>query len=214
MIKVTNLAKIYKDKSSEQEVFSELSFSFNKSGSYSVVGPSGSGKTTFLNLLSGLDSFNSGSININGMELHKATAETKSNLRKKLFGFAYQFHYLLENLTVFENCLACCFGKDDGSIDEILKNLKINHIKDKFPSNISGGEKQRASIARALARKPKILILDEPTGNLDQLNSSIIQDFILNYACENKSLVIYATHDISFAERADKMLEISNKGLV
>ena len=157
MIKVTNLAKIYKDKSSEQEVFSKLSFNFNKSGSYSIVGPSGSGKTTFLNLLSGLDGFNSGSININGMELHKATAEAKSNLRKKLFGFAYQFHYLLENLTVFENCLACCFGKDNGSIDKILKDLKISHIKDKFPSNISGGENKELLLQEHYQESPRYL---------------------------------------------------------
>ena len=214
MIKVSKISKIYKDKSSEQVVFKNLSLNFDASTSYSIVGPSGSGKTTLLNLLSGLDSFDDGSINVNGTELYNAGAEAKSKLRKALFGFAYQFHYLLENLTVFENCLASCFGNDNGAIKKILKELEIVHIKDKFPSNISGGEKQRASIARALAAKPKILILDEPTGNLDQSNSLIIQDFILNYAKKNKSLVIYATHDISFAERADKMLKISDKGLV
>jgi len=214
MIKVNKISKIYRDKSSEQEVFKTLSANFDASTSYSIVGPSGSGKTTLLNLLSGLDNFDEGSINVNGVELYSAGAETKSKLRKALFGFAYQFHYLLENLTVFENCLASCFGNDNGAIEKILKELEIVHIKDKFPSNISGGEKQRASIARALAAKPKILILDEPTGNLDQSNSLIIQDFILSYAKKNKSLVIYATHDISFAERADKMLKISDEGLV
>ena len=214
MIKVSKISKVYKDKSSKQVVFKNLSLNFNASTSYSIVGPSGSGKTTLLNLLSGLDSFDDGSIIVNGTELYNAGPEAKSKLRKTLFGFAYQFHYLLENLTVIENCLASCFGNDNGSIKKILKELEIFHIKDKFPSNISGGEKQRASIARALAAKPKILILDEPTGNLDQSNSLIIQDFILNYAKKNKSLVIYATHDISFAERADKMLKISDKGLV
>ena len=214
MIKVNKISKIYRDKSSEQEVFKALSANFDTSTSYSIVGPSGSGKTTLLNLLSGLDNFDEGSINVNGIELFSAGAEVKSKLRKALFGFAYQFHYLLENLTVFENCLASCFGDDNGAIEKILKELEIVHIKDKFPSNISGGEKQRASIARALAAKPKILILDEPTGNLDQSNSLIIQDFILSYAKKNKSLVIYATHDISFAERADKMLKISDEGLV
>lgn len=214
MIKVKNISKIYKDKSSEQEIFSDLSIDFKASTSYSIVGPSGSGKTTFLNLISGLDAFDNGSITIKGAELSTADPEAKSKLRKGLFGFAYQFHYLLDNLTVFENCLASCFGKNNRSIQKILKDLEIAHIKDKFPSNISGGERQRASIARALAAKPKILILDEPTGNLDQANSSIIQDFILNYASKNRSLVIYATHDISFAKRADKMLKISDKGLV
>ena len=214
MIKVSKISKVYKDKSSEQKVFTGLSVDFKASTSYSIVGPSGSGKTTFLNLISGLDNFDEGSISVDGTELSDADPETKSMLRKGFFGFAYQFHYLLENLTVYENCIASCFGEDNGSIEKILKDLEIAHIKDKFPSNISGGEKQRASIARALAPKPKILILDEPTGNLDQTNSSIIQDFILNYASKNKSLVIYATHDIPFAKRADKMLKISDKGLV
>ncbi len=214
MIKVSNISKVYTDKSSEQVVFSDLSIDFKASTSYSIVGPSGSGKTTLLNLISGLDSFESGLIDVDGTELSAADPEAKSMLRKRLFGFAYQFHYLLDNLTVFENCLASCFGHDKGAIDKILKDLEIEHIKHKLPSNISGGERQRASIARALSTKPKILILDEPTGNLDQTNSSIIQDFILNYASKNKSLVIYATHDLPFAKRADKMLKIGDKGLV
>lgn len=214
MIKVKNISKTYRDKSSKHEVFTNLSINFDNSTSYSIVGPSGSGKTTFLNLISGLDAFDEGSIIVDGVELFQAKPEITSSLRKKLFGFAYQFHYLLDNLTVYENCLASCFGDDDGSIEKILEDLEIPHIRNKFPSNISGGEKQRASIARALAVKPKILILDEPTGNLDQSNSLIIQDFILNYASKNNSLVIYATHDMAFAKRADKMLEISIEGLV
>ena len=89
----------------------------------------------------------------------------------------------------------------------------LDHIRDKYPSKVSGGEKQRASIARALSKKPKILILDEPTGNLDQENSLIVQDFLLAYARKNKSLVIYATHDIEFAKRADKSLNIIEKSI-
>ena len=103
MIKVSKISKIYKDKSSEQVVFKNLSLNFDASTSYSIVGPSGSGKTTFLNLISGLDAFDNGSITIKGTELSTADPEAKSKLRKGLFGFAYQFHYLLDNLTVFEN---------------------------------------------------------------------------------------------------------------
>ena len=98
-------------------------------------------------------------------------------------------------------------------LDKILSRLGIQNLKDKFPSNISGGERQRASIARAICTNPNILILDEPTGNLDQENSLIVQNFILDYARQNKTLVIYATHDNEFAMKADKILNIQDRNV-
>ena len=214
MISIKNLHKSYTDSSAKQTVFENASYEFNSHGVYSVVGSSGSGKTTLLNLISGLDVFDKGSIEINGKNLDTLSIEAKSSLRKVDFGFGYQFHYLLENLTIHENCIAACHGQDNSHIASILNKLGIDHIKNKFPSKVSGGEKQRASIARALAKQPKILILDEPTGNLDQENSLIVQNFLLNYASENKSLVIYATHDIAFAKRADKSLNIVERSIL
>lgn len=214
MISIKNLHKSYTDSSAKQTVFENASYEFNSHGVYSVVGSSGSGKTTLLNLISGLDVFDKGSIEINGKNLDTLSIEAKSALRKVDFGFGYQFHYLLENLTIHENCIAACHGQDNSHIASILNKLGIDHIKNKFPSKVSGGEKQRASIARALANQPKILILDEPTGNLDQENSLIVQNFLLNYASENKSLVIYATHDIAFAKRADKSLNIVERSIL
>lgn len=209
MISLSKVSKFYES----QEVFSELSLTFNTSTTHSIVGSSGSGKTTLLNLISGLDSYNNGKVIVDGQILHTLSSDEKSMLRRKFFGFAYQFHYLLENLTIYENCIASNFGKHESSIDDILKKLSISELRDKYPSKISGGEKQRASIARAIASNPKILILDEPTGNLDQENSMVVQDFILDYAKENDSLVIYATHDLPFAERADKIFKIEDKNL-
>ena len=214
MISINKLSKSYKDNSGSQMVFKNLSYEFKSSGVYSILGSSGSGKTTLLNLISGLDSFESGTIEVFSQNLSKLSVEEKSALRKKYFGFGYQFHYLLENLSIYENCLAANFGVDNGNIDVTLKKLGIAEIKNKLPSKVSGGEKQRASIARAISKKPNILILDEPTGNLDQENSLIVQDFLLDYAKENDSLVIYATHDISFAKRAYKSLNIINGSLV
>ena len=214
MISINKLLKSYKDKSGSQKVFKNLSYEFESNGVYSILGSSGSGKTTLLNLISGLDSFQNGTIEVFNQNLSKLSVEEKSALRKKYFGFGYQFHYLLENLSIYENCLAANFGIDNGNIDVTLKKLGIAKIKNKLPSKVSGGEKQRASIARAISKKPNILILDEPTGNLDQENSLIVQDFLLDYAKENDSLVIYATHDISFAKRAYKSLNIINGSLV
>ena len=214
MISINKLSKSYKDKSGRQKVFKNLSYEFESNGVYSILGSSGSGKTTLLNLISGLDSFQNGTIEVFNQNLSKLSVEEKSALRKKYFGFGYQFHYLLENLSIYENCLAANFGVDNGNIDVTLKKLGIAKIKNKLPSKVSGGEKQRASIARAISKKPNILILDEPTGNLDQENSLIVQDFLLDYAKENDSLVIYATHDISFAKRAYKSLNIIKGSLV
>ena len=214
MISFKKLSKSYKDKSGSQKVFKNLSYEFESNGVYSILGSSGSGKTTLLNLISGLDSFQNGTIEVFNQNLNELSVEEKSALRKKYFGFGYQFHYLLENLSIYENCLAANFGIDNGNIDVTLKKLGIAKIKNKLPSKVSGGEKQRASIARAISKKPNILILDEPTGNLDQENSLIVQDFLLEYAKENDSLVIYATHDISFAKRAYKSLNIIKHSLV
>ena len=214
MITIKKLSKSYVDNSSNQKVFENLTYEFESKGVYSIVGSSGSGKTTLLNLISGLDNFESGSIQVFNQNLGKLSVEEKSALRQKYFGFGYQFHYLLENLSIYENCLAANFGEDNGNINQTLKQLGIEKIKNKFPSKISGGEKQRASIARALSKKPKVLILDEPTGNLDQENSLVVQDFLLDFAKENDSLVIYATHDVRFAKRADKSLNIIEHSIV
>ena len=210
MIKLENVSKNYGEGKLIHKVFEEMNFTFELNKSYSLVGPSGSGKTTFLNIISGLDDFNSGSIKVLDRELHDQNQNYKSKIRRDNFGFVYQFHYLLENLTIYENCLAGNFGEDSPEISKSLESLKILNLKHKYPSEISGGEQQRAAVARAISSSPKILLLDEPTGNLDRENSKNVQDFILEYAKNNDCLVLYATHDISFAERADTILKIIN----
>ena len=210
MIKLKNVSKSYGKDKLIHKVFEKMNFTFESNKSYSLVGPSGSGKTTFLNIISGLDDFNGGSIKILAQELYGQNQNYKSKIRRDNFGFVYQFHYLLENLTIYENCLVANFGEDSLGISKSLKSLNIFNIKDKYPSEISGGEQQRAAVARAISSSPKILLLDEPTGNLDKENSKNVQDFILEYAKNNDCLVLYATHDISFAERADTILKIIN----
>ena len=196
MISLEKVNKSYGSNELKQEVLNDLSFDFKKGTTYSIVGPSGSGKTTFLNILSGLDIFDSGSIKIENVELSHLNQDELSKLRKDNFSFAYQFHYLLENLTIYENCLAANLDAEEHEIDHILSRLGINNLKHKFPSHISGGERQRASLARALVKKPKILLLDEPTGNLDEKNSLIVQNLLLEYAKDNGCLMIYVTHDL------------------
>ena len=128
MISIKNLSKSYVDHSGHQKVFENVSYEFDDKGVYSIVGSSGSGKTTLLNLISGLDSFENGTIEVINQNLSILSVEERSALRKKYFGFGYQFHYLLENLSIYENCLAANFGVDTGNIDKTLKKLGIETV--------------------------------------------------------------------------------------
>ena len=132
MISIKNLSKSYDDHSGHQKVFENVSYEFGDKGAYSIVGSSGSGKTTLLNLISGLDSFDNGTIEVINQNLSILSVEERSALRKKYFGFGYQFHYLLENLSIYENCLAANFGIDTDNIDKTLKKLGIENIKNKI----------------------------------------------------------------------------------
>ena len=211
MITILKLNKTYSEAEKKIKVFNNFNYVFEGSKVYSVVGPSGSGKTTLLNLLCGLDKFENGSIKVNDSELRNLNETSLDQLRKKYFGFGFQFHYLLEGLTVKENCLAANFGKEINALDSLFEKLGIPAKADDYPRNLSGGEKQRAAIARAVCSKPPILLLDEPTGNLDQENSLQIQEFLLEHAKLNKSLLIFATHDEAFANKADHTLRITSE---
>ena len=213
MIEIDKVSKRYESGKTHQDVFHDLTFKFEETGVYSVVGPSGSGKTTLLNLISGLDKFNRGSLKIFGKEISSLNQEQLSRLRRNFFGFAYQYHHLLENLNIFDNCMVSMANPDKDAIKKILKNLHISDCANKYPSTLSGGEKQRSSIARALCKQPRILLLDEPTGNLDEKNSNIVQDFILDFAAKTRCLLIYVTHDNNFANKAKCVLEISNRNI-
>ena len=211
MITISKLNKAYFEAEKKTKVFNNFSYVFEGSRVYSVVGPSGSGKTTLLNLLCGLDKFENGSIKVNDSELKNLNETSLDQLRKKYFGFGFQFHYLLEGLTVKENCLAANFGEEINALDSLFEKLGIPDKADDYPRKLSGGEKQRAAIARAVCSKPPILLLDEPTGNLDKENSLQIQEFLIEHAKLNNSLLIFATHDEAFANKADYTLRITGE---
>ena len=205
-----NINKYFHIKDDLLNVLSDINIQVNETDRVAISGISGAGKSTLLHIMAGLDIPNSGNILFNNINLSTISKDELSKVRLNNFGFVYQFHYLLENLTIYENCLAANFGEDSPEISKSLESLNILNLKHKYPSEISGGEQQRAAVARAISSSPKILLLDEPTGNLDRENSKNVQDFILEYAKNNDCLVLYATHDISFAERADTILKIIN----
>ena len=210
MIKLESVSKNYGEGKLIHKVFEEMNFTFESNKSYSLVGPSGSGKTTFLNIISGLDDFNSGSIKVSDHELHDQNQNYKSKIRRDNFGFVYQFHYLLENLTIYENCLAANFGEDSPEISKSLESLNILNLKHKYPSEISGGEQQRAAVARAMINKPTILLADEPTGNLDSRKE---EEIIGLFKKINKDLgitIVLVTHNHKFSKLADKCFTLKD----
>ena len=177
---------------------------------------SGAGKSSFLHILAGLDKPTSGNIFFNKMNLAKLNNISLSNIRLDNFGFVYQFHHLLDDLTIEENIYMPAYLNN--SLDkskkykakEIMKTLNIYDRKNHLPWKLSGGEKQRAAIGRALINDPKFLFLDEPTGNLDNRNSEIIQDLIIELSNKHSIALIAATHDNKFVDSFEKVYQLVN----
>ena len=184
----------------------------------SIMGASGSGKTTLLNILGGLDTLTSGEYILDGVNVTKYKEKKWTILRRQLFGYVFQSFYLIPTLSVFENVeLPLLFSKkkiSDEYVDSVLTAVGIIHRKEHLPSQLSGGEMQRTAIARALVQKPKILIIDEPTGNLDSKNANTIFQLFEELNQKNKITIVCATHDIELAKRSSRILKIKDGSLV
>ncbi len=215
MIKVKNLSKSFNN----QLVLDNISIKIKKGDFISIVGPSGAGKTTFLNILGTIDEYDKNpktSILFNNIDITNLDDDKLSSFRNKEIGFIFQFHQLLPELTAQENILLpSMIGKR--SEKESLENLKklssileINHILNKKPEFISGGEKQRVAVARALINSPSILLADEPTGNLDSKNAEKIQKLFKKINKELNVTIVLVTHNKAFSKIADKCLVLSD----
>ena len=215
MIKVKNLSKSFNN----QLVLDNISIEIKKGDFISIVGPSGAGKTTFLNILGTIDEYDKNpktSILFNNIDITNLDDDKLSSFRNKEIGFIFQFHQLLPELTAQENILLpSMIGKR--SEKESLENLKklssileINHILNKKPEFISGGEKQRVAVARALINSPSILLADEPTGNLDSKNAEKIQKLFRKINKELNVTIVLVTHNKAFSKIADKCLVLSD----
>ena len=184
------------------------------------MGSSGSGKTTLLQVMGGLDTATSGSIEINGESIDKANENQKSDIRNRFLGFIYQFHHLLHEFTAQENVAMPLLirGKEkESSMIEsasILDRVGLSKRLDHRPSEMSGGERQRAAVARALITKPSLILADEPTGNLDRGNGNQVMDLMLNIQKEIQSSIVIVTHDLSIAKTADRILELRDGLLI
>ena len=214
IVQVSNLTKTF-DNFKKIKVLKKISYKFKKGKIYSLMGPSGSGKSTLLNLLSLIDRPNSGSILINNKQIHFNDTQKNDILRANKIGIIYQQDNLLPDFTALENIyLASLAAKNDKKIaisraKVLLKKVGLLNRMDHYPSQLSGGEKQRVSIARALINDPQIILADEPTGSLDIDTAKVVFD-ILKKQINSNRLIIFATHNRFFANKSDCLLEIVN----
>lgn len=205
---------VRKDYTSSSIVFTALkdvSFSIEE-GSFTVIlGPSGAGKTTLLNLLGGMDSLTSGSLMVDNLELSGLNNKQLTLYRRNDVGFVFQFYNLMPNLTALENVeLAIEVSKKPLNPRSVLKEVGLDGKMDNFPSQLSGGQQQRVSIARAIAKNPKILLCDEPTGALDYETGKAILKLLHQRCKENHITVIIVTHNAAIKEMADQIINIKN----
>ena len=211
-----NLSKSFVINNETLHVLIDINLEIEESEKIAISGKSGAGKSTLLHIMAGLDKPTNGSVSYNGKDLSRISLNKLSKIRLLNFGFVYQFHYLLEDLTIEENIsipamLNGTYNNDmKNQIHEIMHNLNIIDRKDHLPWKLSGGEKQRAAIARALTNKPKFLFLDEPTGNLDRDNARIIQDLIIDISNNYGVALITATHDNEFIKAFSKVHVLSD----
>ena len=206
---VSDLVKEYGASDNKVMANDRLSFEIEEGEFVVILGPSGAGKSTLLNILGGMDSATSGSVNVFGKEIVGLDEKDLTEYRRQDIGFVFQFYNLIPNLSVLENVeLANQIVKKSKDALEILKLVGLENRVNNFPSQISGGEQQRVAIARAIAKNPKILLCDEPTGALDYKTGKNILKILKEYCKNEKKTVIVITHNSSIAQIADKVIEI------
>ena len=189
----------------------KTNFSIEKGELVVIVGPSGAGKTTALNILGGMDTATSGAVKIDGKDISNLKPKELTKYRRDDIGFVFQFYNLVQNLTTLENVeLATQICKDSLDPKTILKKVGLEERMKNFPSQLSGGEQQRVAIARAIAKNPKILLCDEPTGALDYNTGKQILQLLQDTARKEKMTVIIITHNAALAPMADKVISFKN----
>lgn len=210
-IQFKNVKKKYKMGEVEIEALSGVDFSINKGEFVVVAGASGAGKSTILNILGGMDTVSSGQVIVDNNEISKYSQKELITYRRYDIGFVFQFYNLVQNLTARENVeLAIQISKNPLDIDKVLDSVGLANRKNNFPSQLSGGEQQRVAIARAIAKNPKLLLCDEPTGALDYNTGKAILK-LLQDTCRKKGVtVIIITHNLALTPMGDKVIEVRN----
>ncbi len=210
-IELRDVVKTYKMGEVQIKAVDNISFPIEKGEFVVVVGPSGAGKTTVLNILGGMDKPTSGTITVDGVDISKFSEKDLTKYRRDDVGFVFQFYNLVQNLTAYENVeLASQICQNPIDAEQVLGEVGLSNRLDNFPAQLSGGEQQRVSIARALAKNPKLLLCDEPTGALDYITGKSILKLLQDTCREKGMTVIVITHNSALTPMADKIIKIKN----
>lgn len=210
-ITFNNVKKTYKVGDVEINASDGVDFEVNKGEFVVIVGPSGAGKTTILNLLGGMDKATSGQILVDGQDVAKYSERQLTQYRRDDIGFVFQFYNLVQNLTALENVeLATQISKNPLDVRMVLERVGLNKRLDNFPAQLSGGEQQRVAIARAIAKNPKLLLCDEPTGALDYQTGKAILGLLREMCDKYTMTVIVITHNSALAPMADRIIHLKN----
>lgn len=215
MIKVSNLEKIYRTDEIETVALNNVSFEIKEGEFVAMMGPSGCGKSTLLNIIGMLDDMDKGSYLFNGVEISHFNERKRADLRKHNIGFVFQSFNLIDELTVFENVelplmyTGVAAAERKRIVDEVLDKIQIAHRRNHYPQQLSGGQQQRVAVARAVVNNPKLILADEPTGNLDSRNGNEVMQLLtdLNEKGTTIVMVTHSEHDARFTHRIINMLD-------
>ena len=218
VLKIDNLKKIYKDNISGESltILDGLSMEVPEGSKNIIIGESGSGKSTLLNIIVALDSITEGSVKVGEFDLSKMNETSLEKFRSKFLGLIFQFHYLLKDFTALENVFLPAYMTGTSKKDamekakSLLVDVGLEHRMNHIPAKLSGGERQRVAVARSLINDPKLILADEPTGNLDPVNAQIISELLFSVVEKYKKTLILVTHDKEIATKGDYCYKIVN----
>ncbi len=218
ILEVENLSKTYTNAHRDLTVLSEISFQLFEGEKFSIVGSSGSGKTTLLGLCAGLDNPSTGSVKLNGINFNGLDEDQRASVRNENVGFVFQNFQLLPTLTALENVMVPLELRGESKANkralDLLDRVGLADRHDHYPTQLSGGEQQRISIARAFSNRPKILFADEPTGNLDEETSNKIEELIFTLNKELGTTLVMVTHDLELAKKTDRILRLKGGKII
>jgi len=214
-IELKNVSRVYKIGEIETRALNDISLTIDRGEIIVILGPSGSGKTTMLNVISGLDNPTEGTKLIDGIDITKFSDGKLTKFRKKNLGFIFQTYNLLEHLNVYENILVGSkLGKNHRDIDKVLSMVKMTKHKHKYMYELSGGEQQRVSIARAIAKEPVVMFCDEPTGALDEETGKRVLEAIVKVNEESNTTMVIITHNPGIALIGDRIIKMNSGKII
>ncbi len=214
MIEIKNLTKYYGRGESRFKALDDVSVRINDGEFVVILGASGSGKSTFLNVISGLEAMDGGSVAYDGQTLERMSEKELTKFRRENTAYIFQQYYLLPHLTVEKNVRMGADLAHNKDILPVLEAVGLAEKRRKFPAELSGGEQQRVAIARALAKNPRVLFLDEPTGALDEKTGRLVLDYMINLQAKQDFTMIMVTHNANIAQTADRIIKMNSGKIV